>query len=408
MVARGSSGTGWVEYRGGVDPSRRITLAVGLAMFVDASLYLAVIPLLPHYVDRFGLSSLQAGAVVAAYPISVPVVSIGCIALVPRVGAKRITVVSAALMSVSTVIFAWAPSALVLVLARFVQGLASGTIWTASMAWVTDNAPAGRRGRESGIVMGMLSAGSVAGPAVGALASWAGQGLAFGLVACVSLVGLAMAALAPAGRTVAHQARIRSALRRVSRERATVAALSLTLVDVLVFGTVDLLVPLQLGDRDTAIAVIAAALAVGAALGAVFGPIGGRMVDRYGPGPVGVAASTLIIPIPVVLALSPPTPVQLAVLVIGGPLFATVGASIYPLSSLGADAAGVSHVTATGLMGAVWAGGFTIVPLVAGALAEATSDPVAYAVSFVVALSPLLLLMRAGRSLQPAEQGGGV
>jgi hypothetical protein len=123
---------------------------------------------------------------------------------------------------------------------------------------------------------------------------------------------------------------------------------------------------------------------------------------------VGVSASVLIIPSPVVLAFSPPTAVQLAVLVIGGPLFATVGASIYPLSSLGADAAGVSHVTATGLMGAVWAGGFTVVPVAAGALAEATSDPVAYAVSFVLAVSPLLLLLRTGRAVQPAGHGGGL
>jgi MFS family permease len=393
-----------VEYRGGVDPSRRITVAVGLSMFVDAALYLAVIPLLPHYAERFDLSSVQAGAVVAAYPISVPIVSIGCIALVPRVGAKRITVASAALMAISTVIFAWAPTALVLVIARFVQGLASGTIWTASMAWVTDNAPAGRRGRESGIVMGMLSAGSVAGPAVGALASWAGQGIAFGLVAVVSLVGLALAAAAPVGRDAAHQPDIRAALGRVSRQRATRAALSLTLVDVLVFGTVDLLVPLQLGDRDVEVAVIAAALAAGATLGAVWGPIAGRMVDRYGPGPVGVSTSVLIVPIPVVLAFSPPTAVQLAVLVIGGPLFATVGASIYPLSSFGADAAGVSHVTATGLMGAVWAGGFTVVPVLAGAVAEATSDPVAYAISFVLALTPLLLLLRIGRAVTSAGE----
>jgi MFS family permease len=402
MVARGDWRTLSVEYRGAVDPSRRITVAVGLSMVVDAALYLAVIPLLPHYVDRFGLSSLQAGAVVAAYPVSVPIVSIGCIALVPKIGAKRITVVSASLMAVSTLIFAWAPSALVLVLARFVQGLASGSIWTASMAWVTDNAPSGRRGRESGIVMGMLSAGSVAGPAVGALASWAGQGVAFGSVAVVSLAGLALAAAAPAGRNVAHQSHIGDALRRVSRQRATRAALSLTLVDVLVFGTVDLLVPLQLGDRGTAVAAIAAALAVGAALGAVFGPVGGRMVDRYGPGPVGLAASALIIPIPLLLAFSPPTPLQLAVLVIGGPLFATVGASIYPLSSIGADSAGVSHVTATGLMGAVWAGGFTVVPVIAGALAEATSEAVAYGTSLTLAALPLLVLVSTGRGVRAA------
>ena len=180
-----------------VQPYRRITLAVGVSMFVDAALYLAVLPLLPHYVERFGLTTFQAGVVLAAYPISVPFVSLACIVLVPRVGARRIALVSAVLMTVATVIFAWAPTALVLVLARFVQGLASGSIWTSSMSWVTDNAPAGRRGRESGIVMGMLSAGSIAGPGIGGLAAVIGSGIAFGLVAVVCAVGRACARCSP-------------------------------------------------------------------------------------------------------------------------------------------------------------------------------------------------------------------
>ena len=41
------------------------------------ALYLAVLPLLPHYVDRFGLSTFEAAVVIAAYPISVPLVSLG-------------------------------------------------------------------------------------------------------------------------------------------------------------------------------------------------------------------------------------------------------------------------------------------------------------------------------------------
>jgi MFS family permease len=382
-----------------VDASRRITLAVGVSMFVDAALYLAVIPLLPDYAERFHLSSLQAGVVIAAYPISVPVVSIGCIALVPRLGAKRITLVSAGLMAVSTIIFAWAPTAMVLVVARFVQGFASGSIWTASMAWVTDNAPAGRRGRESGIVMGMLSAGSVAGPAVGALASWAGQGVAFGLVAAVSIGGLILTGLAPAGRSVAHQAAIGAALLRVAQQRATRAALALATIDLLVFGAVDVLVPLRLGSRGTTVAVIAAALAVGAALGGVSGPLAGRAVDRYSPGVVGIAAQALMIPIPIVLAFEPLTAVQLAVLVIGGPLFATVGAAMFPLSSMGADAAGASHVTATGLMGAVWAAGFTAVPVLAGALAQAISAPAAYLAVVLLCVLPLAVLVHSGLTI---------
>jgi MFS transporter, DHA1 family, solute carrier family 18 (vesicular amine transporter), member 1/2 len=387
----------------GVDASRRITLAVGVSMFVDASLYLAVIPLLPDYAHRFHLSSLGAGVVIAAYPISVPVVSIGCIALVPLLGAKRIALASAGLMAVSTVIFALAPSALVL--ARFVQGFASGSIWTASMAWVTDNAPAGRRGRESGIVMGMLSAGSVAGPAVGALASWAGQGLAFGLVAAISVAGLVLTAVAPAGRNVAHQSQIGAALMRVARQPATRAALALATVDLLVFGAVDVLVPLRLGDRGTAVAAIAAALAAGAVLGAISGPLAGRAVDRYGPGATGIAAQALMIPIPIVLAVDPSTAVQLAVLIIGGPLFATIGAAMFPLSSIGADAAGVSHVTATGLMGAVWAAGFTVVPVLAGAFAQSVSTPATYLAVMVLCVPTLAVLIRNGLAIGAGRTG---
>jgi DHA1 family solute carrier family 18 vesicular amine transporter 1/2 len=372
-------------------------------MFVDASLYLAVIPLLPHYVDRFGLSTLGAGVVVAAYPVSVPLVSLGCILLVPRVGAKRITLVSAALMSVATVIFAWAPSATVLVAARLVQGLASGSIWTGSMAWVTDNAPPGRRGRESGIVMGMLSAGSVAGPAVGALAAWAGQELAFGLVAAVSLLGVVLATLAPIGRLDGTPIQLGPALAAAIRQSAMRAALALTLIDLLTFGAVDVLVPLHLGAGGTSVSVIAAALGAGAALGAVTGPIAGRMVDRIGAQQVGMVTAACIVVIPVVLALRPPTSVQLAILVIGGPLFALVGSAIFPLSSSGADAAGVAHVAATGLMGVVWAGGFTVVPVLAGAIAQSASTTIAYLIMAALSVPVLAILRRTAASPLPSD-----
>ena len=118
-----------------------------------------------------------------------------------------------------------------LVAARLVQGFASGSIWTGSMAWVTDNAPAGRRGRESGIVMGMLSAGSIAGPGGRRARGLGGTGLAFGLVAAVSLLGVVLAALAPGGRSPAADP-VRPALAGALRQSATRAALALTLIDL--------------------------------------------------------------------------------------------------------------------------------------------------------------------------------
>jgi len=375
-----------------VQPHRRITVAVGVSMFVDASLYLAVLPLLPHYVNRFGLTTLQAGIVLAAYPISVPFVSLACIVWVPRVGARRITVLSAMLMTAATVVFAWAPTASILTLARFLQGAASGSIWTASMSWVTDNAPPGRRGRESGIVMGMLSAGSVAGPGIGALASVAGSGIAFGLVAAVSAAGIVLALLAPVGRTVAAEHDVWGAIGRGARQPATQAAIALAAVDLMAFGAVDLLVPIHLGSHGESVVVIASAIGVGALLGAAVGPFAGRLVDRVGPAPVGLAVAYTVLAIPIVLALTPPNWVQMAVLVVGGPMFAVVGSAIFPLSTLGADAAGVSHVTVTGLMGATWAAGFTIVPVALGVVADWSSAGAAYAV-VVAAIAPVMLVL---------------
>ena len=375
-----------------MQPHRRITVAVGVSMFVDASLYLAVLPLLPHYVNRFGLTTLQAGIVLAAYPISVPFVSLACIVWVPRVGARRITVLSAMLMTAATVVFAWAPTAIILTLARFLQGAASGSIWTASMSWVTDNAPPGRRGRESGIVMGMLSAGSVAGPGIGALASVAGSGIAFGLVAAVSAAGIVLALLAPVGRTVAAEHDVWGAIGRGARQPATQAAIALAAVDMMAFGAVDLLVPIHLGSHGESVVVIASAIGVGALLGAAVGPFAGRLVDRIGPATVGLAVAYSVVAIPIVLALTPPNWVQMAVLVVGGPMFAVVGSAIFPLSTLGADAAGVSHVTVTGLMGATWAAGFTIVPVALGVVADWSSPGAAYAV-VVAAIVPVMLVL---------------
>jgi len=383
-----------------VAPYRRITLAVGVSMFVDASLYLAVLPLLPRYAEQFNLDTFQIGVVVAAYPLSVPFVSLACIVLVPRIGARRISLWSAMLMTVATVIFAWSPNAAVLILARFVQGFASGSIWTASMSWVTDNAPPEHRGRESGIVMGMLSAGSVAGPGIGALAATAGSAVAFGLVAVFSAVGVLLTALAPAGRAVASQSRLLAALRAGARQPATIAALAMSVIDLTAFGAVDVLVPLRLGERGTSVEAIAVAFALGAVLGAAIGPPAGRLVDRVGPARVGLVVAVLVMLNPVILMFDPPSGVQLALLVVAGPVFAAVGASMFPLSSLGADAAGVSHVTVMGLMGVVWAAGFAVVPLLIGAVAQGSSPSVAFALSALLCFPTLIILVRSVRVLR--------
>ena len=89
---------------------RRIKVAVGLAMSVDAALYLAVVPLLPHYADEFDLSRVEAGIIVACYPALVLITSVPAGALVGRYGGRRMMVIAGALFTASTLAFAFAVS----------------------------------------------------------------------------------------------------------------------------------------------------------------------------------------------------------------------------------------------------------------------------------------------------------
>jgi MFS family permease len=371
---------------------RRITAAVGLAMFVDAVLYLALLPLLPVYADRFHLGTAGVGVVLAAYPASTPLVALGCIRLAPRYGGRRIALAASLVMTAATIAFAFAPNAEVLVLARLLQGVASGTVWTASMAWVTSNAPVDRRGRESGIVMGMLSAGSIAGPGIGALAAASGTTVAFLIVAAVSAASFAVTLAAPSGVAVPAERHLRRSMVRASRDRFTRAALAISLIDPLAFGTIDLLVPLDLGHRGSSTAAISAAFAAGAVLGAIVGPIGGRVVDRVGPAPVGFAMALVIAATPLPLAAGLPVGAELGMLVLFGPIFAVAAAALYPLASLGADAARVAHVVVNGFLGAAWAAGFTVAPLLAGAIANAAGQSVAL-LAASIACVPLLFVL---------------
>ena len=49
---------------------RRLFFAVSATMFVDSLLYLAIVPLLPWYANRFDLSTFEAALLLASYPIA--------------------------------------------------------------------------------------------------------------------------------------------------------------------------------------------------------------------------------------------------------------------------------------------------------------------------------------------------
>src|SRR6185503_11908454 len=168
----------------------------------------------------------------------------------------------------------------------------------ASMAWLTANAPTERRGEQVGGVMGLVSAGSIAGPAFGALGGWTSPVL--GVVATVVTVA------APTGRAEQPTAGMRRDLVRAIRHPLVIAGLAVASMDAFCAAVVNLLGPLRLGDDGWSEQAIAVPILLGSALGWALASYAGRLSDRVGPVRValvpGIGMSALCMALAVALS----------------------------------------------------------------------------------------------------------
>src|SRR5215469_83867 len=103
---------------------RALLIFVSVLVLVELSFYTALTPLLPHYTHVAGLSKAGAGILVAAYPAGTLVGSLPSGLLVSRLGDRAVALLGLGLMSAATLVFGWTSAAVLLVVARFVQGVA--------------------------------------------------------------------------------------------------------------------------------------------------------------------------------------------------------------------------------------------------------------------------------------------
>ena len=377
---------------------RRIVAITGTIVFLDAMLFGAIIPLLPHFADRYDLSKLEAGLLLGAYGGGALVGGVPGGMLVSRVGPKRGVLAGLVVLSLASLAFALAGGPVALGLARFVQGFSSATTWAGALAWVAVSVERERRGQALGTVFGLAVFGFVCGPMFGGVADLAGIRASFVGVAFVA--ALLAAVLALVGAPPREPARP-GAVRRALRDRAFIGGLWLNTLPALFFGTLDVLVPLLFDDAGYGALAIAAVFVAAGAVEVVVNPVVGRISDRRGrllPVRVALAAS---IAVAVAFALAT-EPLVVAVLVVAASV--TFGGFYTPgmaLVSDRADRAGLSQGIGFGVTNTAWAVGALIGPAVGGALAEVFGDPVPYLLAAALCAATLLAARRGAAMPRP-------
>jgi MFS family permease len=382
---------------------RRLLALASTMVFFDVAFYAAIAPLLPDYVADFGLSKAEAGVLAAAYAAGTLLASLPAGLVATWAGPRRTVIGGLLLLGFSSLVFGLANEITLLDAARFAQGVSGALIWSGALTWLITTAPPERRGSIIGTALGTAVAGALVGPILGAVAAEVGTGTVFSAV-----LGIAILLAAVASRFPEAGPPERQPLREVGAtilSRPILIATAFVAIPSLMFGAVEVLVPLRIDELGGGHVAIAGGFIAGAGLEAVLAPIAGRYSDRIGRRipfvtGIGICACSMV-GIAVAQALGS----VLAALILG-----SLGAGICfapALTSLSetADLSGLHQGFAAGLSNMAWAAGQAAGALAGGGVASATG----YAVpSLAVAVLLLFTAAYAYRSLvsplvQPAE-----
>jgi MFS family permease len=366
---------------------RRLFWLVAAVVLVDTMFFAAVAPLLPHYSDELDLSKTGAGILTAAYPAGTFVGALPSGWLATRWGVKPTLLLGLAMLGTASLGFAFAGNVVVLDGARFLQGVGGACMWAAGMAWLVSASPADRRGEMIGAALSAAIVGVLLGPVLGGAATLLSPEAVFSSVAVVA-AGLAVWAWSMPGVEPEQSPGLRAMLRALGRPAVLIGFWVFTL-PALFSGVIEVLVPLHLDELDVGGAGIGLIFLLAAAVEAVVSPIAGRVSDRAGrmtpirAGLLGGAVMAIVLPLPDTAVL-----VGLFVML----TFVTLASFWAPGMALLSDAAeeaGLDQALAFAISNLAWALGHVFGAGVGGAVADATSDAVPYAVLAVACAATL-------------------
>ncbi|MFC7685586.1 MFS transporter [Ureibacillus sp. GCM10028918] len=138
-----------------------------LNMFITMGGVGIVIPVLPSYLDIFGVGGEVYGTLIAVFALAQFLFSPHAGSLSDRFGRKIFIIGGLIIYGISQIIFGLASEVWILYLGRFLSGFGAAFIMTTIMAYVADITTIEERGKGMGLIGAAISLGFMIGPGLG-------------------------------------------------------------------------------------------------------------------------------------------------------------------------------------------------------------------------------------------------
>jgi predicted MFS family arabinose efflux permease len=375
---------------------RGVVVLLYIAILVGEMSWAAVAPLLPSYAEKFTLTDAQTGLILSIASLGILVVSIPAGAITRRIGARRLTVISAVTMTVGNVVIGLAANYGSLLAGRALFGLGLGAMWVGGTAWLSD-AAGDQRARVLSMTSAVIGIGSLLGPGfAGVVGDHLGLGAPFLALAVANLAVVAALVLESSGSAGAsheEEPALRDMVRAAGSDDMIRSSVLLMLVGSLLWLTVELLVPLRLDEHGWSASDIGLLFSVSSLAYAGVSWLVARRAERWATlGVAGAATGALAASLAVVV-VSETVPATVAFIMLAGLVTAVMIALTFPIGVAGSRHVSVALVG--GLLNMAWAISGLVGPTLGGVAAQAIGDRLTFLLLTVVSGGAAVWMLRA-------------
>ena len=378
------------------------SLVYGLVLASSGTQF-AVVPILPVYAHRLGLSGLQQGMALGTTGLATLAFALPAGALSDRFGSRKLTLLAGWLITIALFTQALAGSFPVLLAARLGFGTGFAVVWTAGLSWLAEAAPGGPG---LGGTVSSAGIGGVVGPALSGVAvQYLGLTIPFLAVAgSFAMLTLALGLLRVRAGTPVQPARMGTSLGAVACDRSMIAAAAAIVAAGGTTGVSALLVPSELHAAGASPGQIGLVFAVAGVLFVAGSTLTASAGSRAVRLPVLVAGLLAL-----ALAFLPAVVTSAPFAIVAMQCATTAARSVlwtvsYPLAAEGAERSGAGLGVVMGLLNGVWAATVLLGPLAAGLAADRLSAQAVFGLTAAACLGLLAVaVLVAGPLRRPAR-----